>query len=118
MSNTFSTKANRLLKSSEFQAVFENNNFKHQSKKYLILGKFNEGAADLADLTGKIAPLRRLLAIEGAIEAQYLEALATAILFILPDPYQPLGSKFEVYLLEELINAHSKYTVSALGGNK
>ena len=27
MSNTFSTKANRLLKSSEFQAVFENNNF-------------------------------------------------------------------------------------------
>ena len=43
MSNTFSTKANRLLKSSEFQAVFENNNFKHQSRKHLILGKFNEG---------------------------------------------------------------------------
>jgi len=43
LSNTFSTKANRLLKSSEFQAVFENNNFKHQSKKHLILGKFNEG---------------------------------------------------------------------------
>ena len=43
MSNTFSTKANRLLKSSEFQAVFENNNFKHQSKKHLILGKFNGG---------------------------------------------------------------------------
>ena len=42
MSNTFSTKANRLLKSSEFQAVFENNNVKHQSKKHLILGKFNE----------------------------------------------------------------------------
>ena len=49
---------------------------------------------------------------------EFIEALATAILFILPDPYQPLGSKFEVYLLEELINAHSKYTVSALGGNK
>ena len=43
MSNTFSTKANRLLKSSEFQAVFENNNFKYQSKKHLILGKHNEG---------------------------------------------------------------------------
>ena len=43
MSNTFSTKANRLIKPSEFQAVFENNSFKHQSKKHLILGKYNEG---------------------------------------------------------------------------
>ena len=42
MSNKFSTKANRLLKSSEFQAIFENNNFKHQSKKHLVLGKFNK----------------------------------------------------------------------------
>ena len=43
MSNTFSTTANRLLKSSEFQAVFENNNFKYKSRSHLILGKFNEG---------------------------------------------------------------------------
>ena len=40
---------------------------------------------------------------------EFIEALATAILFILPDPYQPLGSKFEVYLLEELINAQQKH---------
>ena len=52
--------------------------FDETSLAIASLGKFNEGAADLADLTGKIAPLRRLLAEEGAIEAQYLEALATA----------------------------------------
>ena len=33
---------------------------------------------------------------------EFIEALATAILFILPDPYQPLGSKFEVYLLHKM----------------
>ena len=34
LSNTFSSKANRLLKSSDFQAVFENNSFKYQSRRH------------------------------------------------------------------------------------
>tara|TARA_B100000424_G_scaffold9871_1_gene7416 strand:- start:154 stop:2061 length:1908 start_codon:yes stop_codon:yes gene_type:complete len=52
--------------------------FDETSLAIASLGKFNTGAADLADITGKIAPLRQLLAEEGAIEAQYLEALRTA----------------------------------------
>jgi len=49
--------------------------FDETSLAIASLGKFNEGAGDLAEIVGKIAPLRGIL---DDLEGSYLEALATA----------------------------------------
>ena len=40
---------------------------------------------------------------------EFVEALATAILFENPDPYEPVAVKFERYVVEKIWEKHSKY---------
>ena len=50
--------------------------------------------------------------------SEFVEALATAIAFICPDPYEPTASKFERYVLLELFPAHQQKALNSKAGNK
>ena len=47
---------------------------------------------------------------------EFIEAITTCIIFIFPDPYEPICGKFETYVIETLYKAHQKNLAAANSG--
>ena len=49
--------------------------------------------------------------------SEFVEALATSVIFICPDPYEPIATKFERYLTSELFPAHQRKSIHSKAGH-